>query len=170
MSDTITKEETALSDEEVPEAVVDTTKQEEDEVAADEAGGDIGGKPPFLVYYNALSRVVIAGVFAIPDVWLNTPSNGFQYCAIFFIIGTFLFLVCTLIDFKSSIGNGLIAVINSSLYIVGAAALEAGSIAFYPGVMNNVTCNGVKPCALGQYLYVAGTLVICFALLWVSSY
>jgi len=60
--------------------------------------------------------------------------------------------------------------VNSSLYIFGAAALEAGSIAFYPGVMDNVTCNGAKPCALGQYLYVAGSLVVCFALLWVSNH
>mmetsp|Transcript_15040 Transcript_15040/g.21370 ORF Transcript_15040/g.21370 Transcript_15040/m.21370 type:complete len:247 (-) Transcript_15040:8-748(-) len=171
MSDTITKEETALSDEEAPEAVGDTTKQEE-EVAADGAGGDSGGKKPFIVYYNALSRVVMAGfliaagLFAIPDFWLKTPSKDFQYCAIFFIIGTFLFLICTLIDFKSSFGDGFTAVMNSSLFVVGAAALEAGSIAFYPGVMDNVTCNGVKPCALGQYLYTAGTLVICFALLW----
>jgi len=85
MSDTITKEETALSDEEAPEAVGDTTKQEE-EVATDGAGGDSGGKKPFIVYYNALSRVVMAGfliaagLFAIPDFWLKTPSKDFQYC------------------------------------------------------------------------------------------
>lgn len=84
MSDTITKEETALADEEVPEAVGDTTKQEQ-EVAADKAGADSGGKP-FIVYYNALSRVVMAafliaaGVYAIPDIWLNTPSQDFGYC------------------------------------------------------------------------------------------
>jgi hypothetical protein len=59
--------------------------------------------------------------------------------------------------------------INSSLYIFGAAALLAGSIAFYPGLGDNLTCNGVTPCALGQYLYIGGTLAICFALLWVSS-
>ncbi len=87
MSDTITREETALSDEEVPEAVGDTTKQEEEVAAADEAaGGDSGGKKPFIVYYNALSRVVMAcfliaaGLFAIPDFWLNTPSGDFMHC------------------------------------------------------------------------------------------
>lgn len=90
--------------------------------------------------------------------------------AIFFMIGTGLFLICTLIDFKSTIGSGLIPMVNSSLYVFGAAALEAGSIAFYPGLMDNVTCNGVKPCGLGQYLYVAGSLVVCFALLWVSNH
>jgi len=173
MADTLTKEEEegALADEEVPEpeAVDDTIKQTE---VAEEAGDDSSAGKPFIVYYNALSRVVMAafliaaGSYAIPDVWLNSPSKDFQNCAIFFIIGTGLFLICTLIDFKSTIGNGLIAMVNSSLYVFGAAALEAGSIAFYPGVMDNVTCNGIKPCALGQYLYVAGTLVICFALLW----
>jgi len=60
--------------------------------------------------------------------------------------------------------------LNSSLYVFGAAALEAGSIAFFPGVQDTVTCNNTKPCALGQYLYIAGSLVVCFALLWVSNH
>ncbi len=83
MSDTITKEETALSDEEVPETVGDTTKEDKEEEAA---AADSGGKKPFIVYYNALSRVVMAGfliaagLFAIPDFWLNTPSGDFMYC------------------------------------------------------------------------------------------
>lgn len=87
--------------------------------------------------------------------------------AIFFIVGTGLFLICTLIDLKSSIGSGCVAVMNSLLYVIGAAALEAGSIAFYPGIVDDVICNGGM-CPIGQYLYIAATLVICFALLWVS--
>ena len=51
--------------------------------AAEEAGG--GGKP-FIVYYNALSRVVMAafliaaGCFAIPDVFLKSPTANFKIC------------------------------------------------------------------------------------------
>lgn len=168
-------EETAIADEEVPEEeepqpLEDTAKETGDD-AAEEAGGGSGRKP-FIVYYNALSRVAMAafliagGTYAIPDVWLTTPTQNFQYCAIFFIVGTFLFLVCTLIDFKSTCGNGFIALVNSSFYIFGAAALLAGSIAFFPGMMDNVTCYNYTPCPLGQYLYIGGTLGVCFALLW----
>ena len=99
-----------------------------------------------------------------------SQHNLSSTAAIFFIVGTFLFLVCTLIDFKSTCGNGAIAMINSSLYIFGAAALLAGSIAFLPGLMDEVTCFDYTPCPLGQYLYIGGTLGVCFALLWVSSY
>ena len=95
------------------------------------------------------------------------PHCKISASAIFFIVGTGLFLICTLIDLKSTIGSGCIAVMNSLLYVIGAAALEAGSIAFYPGIVDDVTCNGGM-CPIGQYLYIAATLVICFALLWVS--
>ena len=82
-------EETAIADEEVPEEeepqpLEDTAKETGDE-AAEEAGGGSGRKP-FIVYYNALSRVAMAafliagGTYAIPDVWLTTPTQNFQYC------------------------------------------------------------------------------------------
>ena len=51
--------------------------------AAVEAGG--GGKP-FIVYYNALSRVVMAafliaaGVYTIPNVFLQSPQKDFTLC------------------------------------------------------------------------------------------
>lgn len=168
MSDAESKDEqpAVLPDEEV--AAVDDTMKPTTE-AAEETGS---GKKPFIVYYNALSRVVMAafliaaGVYTIPNVFLQSPQKDFTLCASFFIIGTGLFLICTLIDFKSTIGNGWVAMLNSSLYVFGAAALEAGSIAFFPGVQDTVTCNNTKPCALGQYLYIAGSLVVCFALLW----
>jgi hypothetical protein len=83
MADTDIKEETALVDEEVAaEAVDDPSKQPE---AADEAGDGGGGKP-FIVYYNCLSRIVMAvfliaaGSYTIPSVWLNSPTGDFKNC------------------------------------------------------------------------------------------
>lgn len=144
---------------------VDATKETEPAVDGGEAGGS--GKISPLVYFNSLSRVVMAafliagGVYAIPDIFLDSPTEDFKFCAIFFMIGTGLFLTVALIDFKGTIGNGTVAMTNSSMYVIGAATLEAGSIAFYPGLDKSG-----EP--LGQLLYVAGTCVVAFGLLWVS--
>ena len=95
-----------------------------------------------------------------------SPVHRLQNCAIFFIIGTGLFLIDTVIDFLGSIQGGIVAMANASLYIFGSAALVAGSVAFYPGIMDGTTCYGYSPCPLGQYLYIAGTCTVGFALLW----
>lgn len=78
-----TEEAAIIVDEEVLDAVDDKTKEIEEDDAA--AGGGGGGKS-FIVYYNALSRVVMAafliaaGTYAVPDVFLGTPNGNFQYC------------------------------------------------------------------------------------------
>ena len=123
----------------------------------------------FLVYYNTIMRVVMsgfliaAGVFTIPSVIVPTykESFDFQYCAVCFIIGTGIFFTCTLIDFMGATSNGMVAMFNSSLYILGSLALVIGSIFFYPDVNNTG-----EP--VGQYLYIVGTLTVCSGLLWVS--
>lgn len=77
------EEETAVQpDEEVAEtAVDDKTKPTE---ATEEAAG--GSGKPFIVYYNALSRVVMAafliaaGSYTLPDVWLKSPTKDFKLC------------------------------------------------------------------------------------------
>ena len=60
--------------------------------------------------------------------------------------------------------------LNSMCYVMTAALLEAGSIAFYPGLVDNTECNGYAPCPIGQYLYIGATCLVGFALLWVRSY
>ena len=121
---------------------------------------------PFIVYYNALSRVVMSGfliaggLYAIPEFFTKTPTADFTYCAIFFMIGTGLFLIAALIDFMSTVGNGAVAM-NSSLYVLGTGALEAGSVVFHPKL-------GITD-PIGQQLYIAGTCVVGFALLWVRT-
>jgi len=82
MSDAESKDEqpAVLPDEEVA-AVDDTTKPTTE--AAEETGS---GKKPFIVYYNALSRVVMAacliaaGVYTIPNVFLQSPQKDFTLC------------------------------------------------------------------------------------------
>jgi hypothetical protein len=127
------------------EAVEDYTPAVQKDVNTDDGAVQEVPAPSgksLLVYYNALSRIVMAGfltaggAYAIPKVFNTSPTQDFKYCAIFFIIGTGLFLICTLIDFMGAVGNGRVAMLNSVLYIFGAAALEAGSIAFYPGVVS----------------------------------
>lgn len=80
------EEETApqADEEEVTEPVDDTAKMTEE--ADDSAGGGGGGKP-CIVYYNCLSRIVMAGfliaagAYAIPDVFINhSPAQNFQFC------------------------------------------------------------------------------------------
>lgn len=124
--------------------------------------------PSLLVYYNALSRVVMAGfliaagVYTLPTMIATTPRKDFQYCSIFFIIGTGLFWIVTILDFVGIIGDGLVAILNSSFYVIGAGCLEVGSIFFYPGVDKSAGAD------IGQYLYVIGTLCVIVGLLWVS--
>ncbi|GFH55819.1 hypothetical protein CTEN210_12295 [Chaetoceros tenuissimus] len=133
----------------------------------DEKGGadNESSSKGFLVYYNTLMRLVMsafliaAGAFTIPSVIVPTYKEAFdfQYCAVCFIIGTGIFFTCTLIDFMGAVGNGTIAMLNSSLYVLGSLALVIGSIFFYPDV--NTTGEPV-----GQYLYIAGTLTVCSGL------
>ena len=83
MSDVV---DTAIADEEVPEQPkpLDEPKEIDDEPAEEEAGGGSGRKP-FIVYYNALSRVAMAafliagGTYTIPSVFATTPTQNFQY-------------------------------------------------------------------------------------------
>ena len=78
MSDVV---DTAIADEEVPEQPepLDEPKEDIDDEPAEEAGGS-GGKP-FIVYYNALSRVVMAafliagGTYTIPSVFIRKIFN-----------------------------------------------------------------------------------------------
>ena len=144
---------------------IEDTKPEasfEDDEGPKETGG-----PSLLVYYNAISRLVMAallicaGLFTNPTLFVKTPPGDFTYCAIFFIAGTAIFVTVTAIDLMGTKGNGFIAAINSSLYVIAACGLLIGSIYFYPGI--NTTGHPI-----GQYCYLGGTLVVCFAVLWVS--
>lgn len=146
--------------------------QGQETVFDDEKGGaeNESSSKGVLVYYNTLMRLVMsafliaAGAFTIPSVIVPTykESFDFQFCAVCFIIGTGIFFTCTLIDFMGAVGSGnTVAMLNSSLYILGSLALVIGSIFFYPDV--NTTGEPV-----GQYLYIAGTLTVCSGLLWVS--
>ena len=134
----------------------------------DDEGPKETGGPSLLEYYNALSRLVMAvllicaGIFTNPTLFVKTPPGDFTYCAIFFIAGTGIFVTVTAIDLIGTKGNGYIAAINSSLYVIAASILLFGSIYFYPGI--NTTGHPI-----GQYSYLVGTLVVCFAVLWVSQ-
>ena len=81
MSDVV---DTAIADEEVPEQPQPLDEPKEIEPAEEEAGGGSGRKP-FIVYYNALSRVAMAafliagGTYTIPSVFATTPTQNFQY-------------------------------------------------------------------------------------------
>jgi|AntRauTorckE5430_2_1112549.scaffolds.fasta_scaffold01002_9 hypothetical protein len=157
----------------MPSDIEDATAKEssfrDDGGAGKEKGPteETGGPPSLLVYYNALSRLLMAvflicaGVYTDPAQFNKTPPGGFYYCAVFFIAGTGIFLTVTLIDLANSKGTGCIAILNSSLYVIAAGSLLAGSIFFYPDVDS-------MGHPIGQYLYVVGTIIIFVAILWVS--
>mmetsp|Transcript_20415 Transcript_20415/g.30071 ORF Transcript_20415/g.30071 Transcript_20415/m.30071 type:complete len:224 (-) Transcript_20415:217-888(-) len=143
----------------------DTEEAKPETFDEDNEGPKETGGPSLLVYYNAISRLVMAGLlicagaYTNPTLFSKTPPGDFTYCAVFFIAGTSIFVTVTSIDLMGTKGNGFIAAINSSLYVIAACSLLFGSIFFYPGV--NTTAHPI-----GQYAYIVGTLVVCFAVLW----
>ena len=148
------------------EGALDTTNGGKENAVAN--AGDSGGKP-MIVHYNVICKLAVAvfltaaGCHAIPNVYLDTPNADFQYCSIFFMLGTGFLLISAIIDFVGKIGNGVVVMSNSFLHILAAATLEAGSISLYPGLNKSG-----EP--LAQYLFLAGTCVVCFAILWVSIF
>jgi hypothetical protein len=145
----------------------DTENPKQGSSFTDDQGAKDEGSRSLLVYYSVLARLVMAvllicaGYFTIPGVFIKTSPADFTYAAVLFIAGTGIFVTVTLLDLMKARGNGCIAVMNSSMYVIAACGLFAGGISFYPGV--NTT---VHP--IGQYCFLVGSLVICGAVLWVS--
>ena len=81
MADVEDPKETALADE-AEEPIKDVSDDTGASEEADEGKG--GGGKSLLVYYNALSRVVMAafliaaGTYALPDVIVTTPTSDFK--------------------------------------------------------------------------------------------
>ncbi len=129
-----------------------------------ESDGNKGTR--MLLYYTTVSRFAIAsfltsaGCHVIPAVYLDTPTQDFKYASIFFILATGLLIVNGMIDFFRT--RGFVARTNSFLHILAPAVLEAGSISLYPGINKSG-----QP--LAQYFFLAGTLVVCVAVFWVSA-
>jgi len=156
---------TMNSPEEVEEHFSEDEIPKDIEEAAPVEKGAPGLPSMIPVLINVTSRLcmgimfIFTGAFFLPDVYTSFAPGNFLYGASFFITGASLFLVAASIDFMGSFGQGVVAMINASLYVIAAIQLIVGSVYFLPRVYTS------DP-PIGNWLYVTGTLTASAALVW----